>query len=79
MRRSATVTSKGQITIPSEVRSHLGLRKGDRVEFDIGDGTAILRPAPPERDPFAAYAGALGALPDEAAVAEWLSDQRDEP
>ena len=35
MRRSATLSSKGQITIPSEVRRHLGLRKGDRVEFDI--------------------------------------------
>ena len=79
MRRSATVTSKGQITIPSEVRRHLGLRKGDRVEFDVGDGTAILRPTPPEHDPFAAYAGVLGMLPDEGAVAEWLSDQRDEP
>ena len=79
MRRSATVTSKGQITIPSDVRRHLGLRKGDRVEFDVVDGTAILRPAPTEHDPFAAYAGALGVLPDEAAVAAWLSEQRDEP
>ena len=79
MRRSATLSSKGQITIPSEVRRHLGLRKGDRVEFDIVDGTAILRPTQPEHDPFAAYAGALGVLPDEAAVAAWLSDQRDEP
>ena len=79
MRRSATVTSKGQITIPSDVRRHLGLRKGDRVEFDLVDGTAILRPAPTEHDPFAAYAGALGILPDEAAVAAWLSEQRDEP
>ena len=79
MRRSATLTSKGRITIPSEVRRHLGLRKGDRVEFDVVDGTAILRPTPPEHDPFAAYAGVLGMLPDEAAVAEWLNAQRDEP
>ena len=79
MRRSATLTSKGRITIPSEVRRHLELRKGDRVEFDVVDGTAILRPAPPEQDAVAAYAGALGMLPDEASVAEWLSDQRDEP
>ena len=79
MRRSATLTSKGQITIPSEVRRHLGLRKGDRVEFDIVDGTAILRSISPEHDPFAAYAGALGVFADEAAVAAWLSEQRDEP
>ncbi|HEV3512016.1 MAG TPA: AbrB/MazE/SpoVT family DNA-binding domain-containing protein [Candidatus Sulfotelmatobacter sp.] len=30
---SATVTSKGQITIPVRVREALGLDAGDRIEF----------------------------------------------
>jgi AbrB family looped-hinge helix DNA binding protein len=30
---TATVTSKGQITIPLEVRQALGIEAGDRVEF----------------------------------------------
>lgn len=30
---TATVTSKGQITIPREVREALGVEAGDRVEF----------------------------------------------
>src|ERR1700676_5569052 len=30
---AATLTSKGQITIPSRVRAALGLEAGDRVEF----------------------------------------------
>ena len=30
---SATMTSKGQITIPKEVRLKLGIDTGDRVEF----------------------------------------------
>ncbi len=30
---SATLTSKGQITIPKEVRNSLGIDTGDRVEF----------------------------------------------
>ena len=30
---SATMTSKGQITIPAEIRSELGIDAGDRVEF----------------------------------------------
>ena len=30
---SATVTSKGQITIPIEVRKELSLKPGDRIEF----------------------------------------------
>jgi AbrB family looped-hinge helix DNA binding protein len=30
---SATVTSKGQVTIPVQVRSALGIEAGDRIEF----------------------------------------------
>jgi antitoxin PrlF len=30
---TATLTSKGQITIPAEVREALGVDTGDRVEF----------------------------------------------
>lgn len=30
---TAAVTSKGQITIPAEVREDLGLKTGDRVSF----------------------------------------------
>ena len=36
----ATVTSKGQITIPIEVREHLGLAAGSQVQFlPAADGT----------------------------------------
>jgi AbrB family looped-hinge helix DNA binding protein len=31
--RAATLTSKGQITIPVKVRTALGLDAGDRIEF----------------------------------------------
>lgn len=30
---TATVSSKGQITIPAQVRASLGLRPGDRIDF----------------------------------------------
>jgi len=36
---TATVTSKGQITIPIQVRNALGLDAGDRIEFvQVGKG-----------------------------------------
>jgi len=35
---SALITSKGQLTIPIQVRDELGLKSGDRVEF-VNDGT----------------------------------------
>jgi antitoxin PrlF len=31
----ATVTSKGQVTLPSELRKRLGLQKGSRIRFSI--------------------------------------------
>ena len=42
---TATVTSKGQITIPKVVRDELGLREGDRVAFRVlEDGPVIVEP-----------------------------------
>ena len=41
----ATVTSKGQITLPKEVRAQLGVGAGDLVDFRIGpNGTVTLSP-----------------------------------
>jgi AbrB family looped-hinge helix DNA binding protein len=37
------VTSKGQVTIPKELRERLGLRPGDRVEFLLHEGEVVLR------------------------------------
>lgn len=31
----ATVTSKGQVTLPKELRKHLGIHKGSRIRFSI--------------------------------------------
>jgi AbrB family looped-hinge helix DNA binding protein len=40
------LTSKGQTTIPKDVRDHLGLRPGDRIEFVLTeDKTVLLKPA----------------------------------
>lgn len=43
---SATLTSKGQVTIPLRVREALGLDAGDRIEFvEIDTGKFAIVPA----------------------------------
>jgi antitoxin PrlF len=39
------LTSKGQATIPAEVRKALRLAAGDRVAFEVKNGKATLRKA----------------------------------
>ena len=34
---TATLTSKGQITLPKEVREHFKLSEGDRIDFILED------------------------------------------
>jgi len=37
------VTEKGQVTIPKNVRSNLGIKVGSEVEFELQEGAAVLR------------------------------------
>ena len=42
----ATLTSKGQTTIPKQVREHLKLNPGDKLDFVIEpEGRVVIRPA----------------------------------
>jgi AbrB family looped-hinge helix DNA binding protein len=76
MGRTSTIGSRGQVTIPLEVRSRLGVKAGDKVLFDFKDGLAILRPAQAEDNPFARYAGSLHAFDTVEESNAWLRDLR---
>ncbi|MGD0097539.1 MAG: AbrB/MazE/SpoVT family DNA-binding domain-containing protein [Terracidiphilus sp.] len=78
MARSSTVSSKGQITVPIEVRHRLGLKQGDRVEFVFEDGRTVLRPSRPATNPFIAYLGALPAFSSLEEINAWVRDLRDD-
>lgn len=44
MSTDATLTSKGQTTIPKQVRDALGMRAGDRITFTLlADGVVLMR------------------------------------
>jgi antitoxin PrlF len=45
MGRAMTLTSKGQVTIPKEVRDKLGLRPHDKIAFSLEDGYVTLSKA----------------------------------
>lgn len=40
----ATISSKGQIVIPSSIRRHFGLQTGDQVIAETNEDQIILRP-----------------------------------
>ena len=40
-----TMTQKGQVTIPAEIRARLGLKPRDRVRFELDGDEVKLRPA----------------------------------
>ncbi len=43
------MTSKGQTTVPKQVRDFLGLEEGSQIEWVVDDGKAIVKPRTPLR------------------------------
>lgn len=56
--KATKVTSKGQITIPKEIRRRMGVGPGDKVEFKEAEGKFVLAKRV-ERSPFEQYIGYL--------------------
>ena len=78
MGRSSTISSKGQITVPLEIRNRLGLKTGDRVEFVLDEGRTTIRPAAAPENPFIRYVGALPAFSDADQINAWVRKLRSE-
>lgn len=66
----ATLTKKGQITLPSSVRRSLGLRPGDQIGFR-SDGRVL--PLPRSR-----LSDLAGVMPPRSGVSRTLEDLRRE-
>jgi antitoxin PrlF len=78
MAPSSTISSKGQITVPLEIRNRLGLREGDRVEFVVEEDRTTIRPARAPENPFLKYVGALPAFSSARQINAWVRALRDE-
>ncbi len=78
MTNSSVISSKGQVTIPQEVRARLGLKEGDRLEFIMEGGRTVIRPARSNLNPFDRYIGALGTFANEVEITAWIRELRDD-
>ncbi|MBI1906705.1 MAG: AbrB/MazE/SpoVT family DNA-binding domain-containing protein [Rhodocyclales bacterium] len=62
-----TVTSKGQVTIPQEVRRKLGIRQGSKVVFSVAGDRVEMRivhiPAPVSSSGFGLLKSKRAAIP----------------
>jgi AbrB family looped-hinge helix DNA binding protein len=56
VQKEAKITSKGQVTVPQEIRRLLGARTGDRLVFEEDRNGVRVRVVKPE-SPFAKYRG----------------------
>lgn len=65
----ATVTAQGQVTLPVEVRKHLGVNKCDKVAFVI-EPAGEVRVKAPKYPTIASLRGAAGSLPKPVAWKE---------
>ncbi|MBI3752543.1 MAG: AbrB/MazE/SpoVT family DNA-binding domain-containing protein [Deltaproteobacteria bacterium] len=65
---TAKVTTKGQVTLPKEVRERIGIEAGDEIDFEEKKGFYILKKKP-KPSPFDKWVGYLkhkkGEKPDE--------------
>jgi len=73
----STVTSKGQVTIPIEVRRELQIEPGDKLAFVIGElGKVELRPA--SYPTIASLRGAAGSLSNPLSWKDMLEIGRED-
>ncbi len=74
------ITSKGQVTVPVEIRRKFVLRRGDKVEFRDQGTEAVIRRSTEPKSPFDKYVGILrGKQKRRMTSKEWMADLREEP
>jgi antitoxin PrlF len=74
---SSSMSSKGQVTVPQDIRKRLGLEAGDRVEFVVEEGRTVIRPDRSDANPFEKYIGIAAPFPGgEDGIKAWIDDMR---
>ncbi len=79
MKKQAKMTSKGQVTVPREIRRRLGVRAGDRLLFEE-DGNGVRVTAVRKESPFKKYQGIgnPGIGKGRKGIQKWMRELRGE-
>lgn len=77
MQKIAKITSKGQVTVPREVRRILGLRAGDKLIFEKDKAEFRVRPVR-SQSTFSKYRGMgnPGIGPGRSGIMRWVRELR---
>jgi AbrB family looped-hinge helix DNA binding protein len=77
VKKQARITSKGQITVPHEIRRALGVRPGDKLLFEKEGSSVRVRPVR-TKSPFEKYRGigSPGIGRGRKAVVQWVRELR---
>lgn len=77
MKKQARITSKGQITVPHEIRRSLGVGPGDKLLFEQDGSEVRVRPVRTS-SPFEKYRGIgnPGIGRGKKAVVRWVRNLR---
>lgn len=67
----ATITGRGQVTLPIEIRQRMGLRDGDLVEFKLEQGVGTFTRYTPTGNRFQRWAGVLGNFDSLEQALNW--------
>ena len=71
----ATITDRGQVTVPAEIRKVLGLKPGDKLAFEIRDGQVRVAPV---RFTFEAAFGSVQPISRPEDFNKIIRDAKDE-
>ncbi len=72
----STISTKGQVTIPIDIRSELGAKPGDQIEFIKHNNEIVVRVARTKDNPFDQWIGRF-PLPKGQDAVTWVRELRD--
>ena len=70
------VTTKGQVTIPAQIRDYLGITTHSEVDFRINNGTVVLVKHATENSTQSEFTKLRGILKGTCTTGEWMQATR---